>query len=145
MTRYAESALKAQSQTQRWWPVSVASSGYGFGSPMPMPPTLPLPFVVSGPLPLITPDVGGADSDEDEDSSDEGVVAATLAATSQILAVWSAEHVASFLTSGDSRMRVMYSLCALKCVTGTSWVRSYVVSSCQTKTLPCESVYTVRI
>lgn len=63
-----------------------------------------------------------ADNDEDEDSS-EGGVAATLA-TSQILAVWSAEQVASFLTSGDSSTRVMYSLCALKCVTGTSCVRS---------------------
>lgn len=56
--------------------------------------------------------------------------------TSQILAVWSAEQVASFLTSGESRIRVMYSLCALKCVMGCSSVRSKVWIRDQTKTLP---------
>lgn len=32
MTKYAESALKAQSHTHRWWPVSVLSSLKGLGS-----------------------------------------------------------------------------------------------------------------
>lgn len=101
MTRYAESALKAQSQTQRWCPVRVASRGKGRGKPL------------------------------------SSVRAASSMSTSQIFAVWSAEHVASFLTSGDSRMRVMYSLCAENCVMGCSSVRSKVWIRDQTKTLPC--------
>ena len=57
---------------------------------------------------------------------DESVLAAESGSTStsQILAVWSALQVASFLTSGESRIRVMYSLCAENWVTGRSWVRS---------------------
>ena len=44
--------------------------------------------------------------------------------TTQILAVWSAEQVASFLTSGESRIRVMASLWAEKWVMGTRSVFS---------------------
>jgi hypothetical protein len=56
--------------------------------------------------------------------------------TFQMRVVWSALHVASLRASGESRMRVMYVLWALKCVTGTSCVRSKAEMSCQTKTLP---------
>ncbi len=87
------------------------------------------------------PLIGAAvvDRDVDDDSSEDEEATVTL--TSHILAVWSAEQVASFLTSGESRMRVIYSLCAEKCVTGTRFVRSYDWISCQTKTLPCIHKY----
>lgn len=138
MTRYAESALKAQSQTHRWWPVRVASRGNGLASPVPMVLMLPLPsppLILSWPLmPLSGAGEDVLDRDEEEDSSEEDPEDTFV--TSQILAVWSAEQVASFLTSGERRIRVMYSLCAEKCVTGTRFVRSKSWISRQTKTLP---------
>ena len=60
----------------------------------------------------------------DDDALPSSVVESGSTSTSQILAVWSALHVASFFTSGDRRIRVMYSLWAENCVTGRSWVRS---------------------
>jgi hypothetical protein len=54
----------------------------------------------------------------------------------QMRAVWSAEHVARWRTSGDSSTRVMYWWCAAYLASGTSDVESRLCIMRQAKTLP---------
>ena len=97
MTRYALSALNAQSHTQRWWFSSVVASGSGlredmvFESPADIEALLSLPGESGG------EELSGVGSSSRYSSS---------GAHSQILTVWSAEQVASFLLSGDNKIRV---------------------------------------
>lgn len=72
--------------------------------------------------------------------ADMGALEFGEGSTVQILAVWSAEQVARWRTSGESRTRVMYVAWAVKRQTGTREVVSRFCIIRQTKTLPYELV-----